>query len=202
MIRWTDRKSPSLADRHRASRVARRLGRRNRDWGGPRTSRRVPLDLEPSVPNPGSVRAHRSFSPRAHRARAGHPRSRITTGGPDARGGRAALGAAAQAARPSARRKLLPDPEPGLLGGRGSKAPAATPQVPPWILKRVAGPSMANSTRPQRRVRRGSLQRPCLIFRGAARASRRSATGSRCLGAFEERGGRSNRQRPRFGFAR
>ena len=34
--------------------VALRLGRRSRDWGGSRTSSRAALDLEPSLPNPGS----------------------------------------------------------------------------------------------------------------------------------------------------
>ena len=60
----------------------------------------------------------------------------------------AVLGATAQAARPSPRRKLLTDPESGLLGRCAYDTLAAKPQVPPWILERIAGPSMANRARP------------------------------------------------------
>lgn len=70
-----------MADRDRASRVALRLGRRDPDWGGSCASRRAALDLEPSSPNPGSVRAHRSCSTRADRAGASCACSRISTVG-------------------------------------------------------------------------------------------------------------------------
>ena len=83
----------------------------------------------------------------------GRARSRISTGGPDARGGRAALGAAAQAARPSSRRKLLTDPEPGLLGGRGSDAlrgdaasSALDSRTRRWTIRGERRLSIASST--------------------------------------------------------
>ena len=123
------------------------------NWGGGRTSWRAALDLEPSLPNPGSVRAHRSFSPRAYRAGASRACSRISTGGPDARGGRAALGAAAQAARPSSRRKLLTDSEPGLLGrcavrrARGEAASSALDsRTRRWTIRGEPRSSIASST--------------------------------------------------------
>ena len=71
-----------MADRDRASRVALRLGRRDPNWGGSCASWRAALDLEPSSPNPGSVRAHRSCSTRADRAGASCACSRISTVGP------------------------------------------------------------------------------------------------------------------------
>ena len=129
-----------MADRDRASRVALRLGRRDPDWGGSCASRRAALDLEPSSPNPGSVRAHRSCSTRADRAGASCACSRISTVG---------LMRAEDERRLAPRRKRLaraPGASYSLIRNADCSVVASTtrsgakPQVPPWILERVAGP--------------------------------------------------------------
>ena len=142
-----------MADRDRASRVALRLGRRDPDWGGSCASWRAALDLEPSLPNPGSVRAHRSCSTRADRAGASCACSRISTVGPYARGGRAAIGTAAQAPRPSSRRKLLTDfgtrtaRSLRVQRARGEAASSALdPRTRRWTIHGEQRSSIASST--------------------------------------------------------
>jgi hypothetical protein len=90
-----------VADRHRAPCAALGRGRRSRDRGGSRASSCAALDLESSLPNSCAERPYRCFLPRAHSSWAGRAYSRVSTGGLDPGGGRAALGDTEQRPRPS-----------------------------------------------------------------------------------------------------